>query len=75
MSESILQTDETKKNNIIIDNLKANTSYEMKIFIKTHIGYNPDHYLLINFKTKFGSEFNFKLSTSHTILCVLLQNV
>lgn len=27
------------------------------MFIKTHIGYNPEHFLLANFTTKFGSEW------------------
>lgn len=39
----------------------------MKIFIKTHIGYNPDHYLLINFKTKFESEFTIHKIILHII--------
>ncbi|XP_016657825.1 uncharacterized protein LOC100161662 isoform X1 [Acyrthosiphon pisum] len=49
---NILQVKETKKNYIYINNLKSNNYYELKVFIKTHIGYNPEQYLFTNFTTK-----------------------
>ncbi|XP_025196649.1 uncharacterized protein LOC112595599 [Melanaphis sacchari] len=52
-SNNYLQVKETKQNNILFDNLKSNTQYELKVFIKTHNGYNPEHFLFINFTT-FG---------------------
>ncbi|XP_001948568.2 uncharacterized protein LOC100163240 [Acyrthosiphon pisum] len=48
----ILQIRETKNNYISFNELKSNTAYELKVFIKTHFGYNPEHFLLANFKTK-----------------------
>ncbi|XP_060872332.1 LOW QUALITY PROTEIN: uncharacterized protein LOC132946372 [Metopolophium dirhodum] len=48
----ILQTRETKNNYISFNELKSNTNYELKVFIKTHFGYNPEHFLLTDFKTK-----------------------
>ncbi|XP_060872331.1 uncharacterized protein LOC132946371 [Metopolophium dirhodum] len=48
----ILQIRETKNNYISFNELKSNTNYELKVFIKTHFGYNPEHFLLTNFKTK-----------------------
>ncbi|XP_029345336.1 uncharacterized protein LOC100160785 isoform X4 [Acyrthosiphon pisum] len=42
--DGILQIRETKNNYISINELKSNTAYELKIFIKTHFGYNPDHF-------------------------------
>lgn len=49
---NILQVNETKKNYIFINDLKSNNYYELKVFIKTHIGYNPEHFLFTNFTTK-----------------------
>ncbi|CAI6352820.1 unnamed protein product [Macrosiphum euphorbiae] len=49
----ILEIRETKNNYVSFNELKSNTAYELKVFIKTHFGYNPDHFLLTNFKTKF----------------------
>ncbi|CAI6359203.1 unnamed protein product [Macrosiphum euphorbiae] len=49
----ILEKRETKNNYVSFNELKSNTTYELKVFIKTHFGYNPDHFLLTNFKTKF----------------------
>ncbi|VVC28416.1 Fibronectin type III,EGF-like, conserved site,Immunoglobulin-like fold [Cinara cedri] len=46
----INQTMETKKTKICFDNLNQNTSYEMKVFIKTHFGFNPDTFLKFNFE-------------------------
>lgn len=43
---------ETKTNSINIKKLKSNNYYEVKVFIKTHIGYNLEHYLFTNFTTK-----------------------
>lgn len=60
-------TRETKKNNIFIDFLKSNTSYELKVFIKTHTGYNPEYYLFINFTTEIGCEFILKYI--YTYIC------
>ncbi|CAI6354595.1 unnamed protein product [Macrosiphum euphorbiae] len=51
--DDILQITETKNYYISFNELKPNTAYELKVFIKTHFGYNPDHFLLTNFKTKF----------------------
>ncbi|KAE9526207.1 hypothetical protein AGLY_013838 [Aphis glycines] len=51
--DNILQVKETKNNYISFNDLKSNTPYELKVFIKTHIGYNPEHFLLVNFTTKF----------------------
>eukprot|EP00102_Acyrthosiphon_pisum_P016610 XP_008187621.2 PREDICTED: uncharacterized protein LOC100570673 [Acyrthosiphon pisum] len=51
--DGILQIRETKNNYISFNELKSNTAYELKVFIKTHFGYNPEHFLLTNFKTKF----------------------
>ncbi|KAL5238474.1 hypothetical protein ACI65C_005884 [Semiaphis heraclei] len=53
-SNNNLQVNETKQNNILFEDLKPNTTYELKVFIKTHIGYSPEHFLFINFTTKFG---------------------
>ncbi|XP_060843558.1 uncharacterized protein LOC132923516 isoform X2 [Rhopalosiphum padi] len=53
--DDILQVRETKNNYISFNDLKANSTYELKVFIKTHIGYNPEHFLLVNFMTKFGN--------------------
>ncbi|XP_008186132.1 uncharacterized protein LOC100169299 [Acyrthosiphon pisum] len=50
--DDVLQTRETKNNYISFNELKFNTDYELKVFIKTHFGYNPEHFLLANFKTK-----------------------
>uniref|UniRef100_A0A2H8TRV2 Tyrosine-protein kinase receptor Tie-1 n=1 Tax=Melanaphis sacchari TaxID=742174 RepID=A0A2H8TRV2_9HEMI len=49
---NILQVNETKNNYIHINDLKSNNYYEIKVFIKTHMGYNPEHYLFTNFTTK-----------------------
>lgn len=57
MSNNTLETRETKKTFIFIDGLKSNTSYELKVFIKTHVGYNSAHYLFTNFTTKIGCKF------------------
>lgn len=54
---NILQVKETKKNYIYINDLKSNNYYELKVFIKTHIGYNPEQYLFTNFTTKSKCEF------------------
>eukprot|EP00102_Acyrthosiphon_pisum_P025257 XP_016662467.1 PREDICTED: uncharacterized protein LOC100570133 [Acyrthosiphon pisum] len=51
--DDVLEITETKNYYIRFNKLKSNTAYELKVFIKTHFGYNPDHFLLINFKTKF----------------------
>lgn len=56
MKDTILQVNETKRNSFTFDTLKTNTTYEMKVFIKTNIGYNPEHFLLISFTTKHESE-------------------
>jgi len=53
---NILQVNETKKNYIYINDLKSNNYYELKVFIKTHIGYNPEHFLFTNFTTKTRCE-------------------
>ncbi|XP_060847647.1 uncharacterized protein LOC132927184 [Rhopalosiphum padi] len=53
-SNNYLQVKETKKNNILIENLKSNTQYELKVFIKTHVGYTPENFLFINFTTEIG---------------------
>ncbi|VVC38854.1 Fibronectin type III,EGF-like, conserved site,Immunoglobulin-like fold,EGF-like domain [Cinara cedri] len=42
----------TKQNIISFDNLNSNTTYEMKVFIKTHVGYNPEQFFRVNFTTK-----------------------
>ncbi|XP_050064102.1 uncharacterized protein LOC114127525 [Aphis gossypii] len=47
-----LQVKETTQNNILFENLKSNAQYELKVFIKTHIGYSVEHFLSINFTTK-----------------------
>lgn len=52
----MLQVKETKKNYIYINDLKSNHYYELKVFIKTHIGYNPEQYLFTNFTTKSKCE-------------------
>lgn len=49
-----LQVKETKRNNILFENLKPNTTYELKAFIKTHMGYSPEYFLFTNFTTRFG---------------------
>ncbi|XP_060850877.1 uncharacterized protein LOC132929506 isoform X2 [Rhopalosiphum padi] len=49
---NILQVNETKKNYIYINDLHSNNYYELKVFIKTHIGYNPEYYMFTNFTTK-----------------------
>ncbi|XP_060854158.1 tenascin-like isoform X2 [Rhopalosiphum padi] len=51
--DDILQVRETKNTYISFNDLKSNTTYELKVFIKTHISYNPEHFLLVNFTTKF----------------------
>lgn len=38
-----------------LNELKPSTDYEVKVFVKNHVGYNPQHFLLINFKTKYGN--------------------
>ncbi|XP_008188160.2 uncharacterized protein LOC100568743 [Acyrthosiphon pisum] len=50
--DDILQIRETKNSYIGFKELRSNTDYELKIFIKTHFGYNPEYFLLANFKTK-----------------------
>ncbi|XP_060872815.1 uncharacterized protein LOC132946770 [Metopolophium dirhodum] len=50
--DDILQIRETKNNYITFNELKSNTAYELKVFIKTHFGYNPEHFLLTNVTTK-----------------------
>ncbi|XP_029345320.1 neural cell adhesion molecule L1 isoform X2 [Acyrthosiphon pisum] len=50
--DDVLQMRETKNNYISFNDLKTNTTYELKVFIKTHFGYNLEHFLLTNFKTK-----------------------
>lgn len=57
MSDNTVITRETKKKNILINNLKSNTSYELKVFIRTHVGFNPERYLFTNFTTEVRSEF------------------
>lgn len=56
-NDNTQQTKETKINYISFNGLKSNTSYELRVFIKTHVGYNPDYYLSKNFETKPRSEF------------------
>ncbi|CAI6356794.1 unnamed protein product [Macrosiphum euphorbiae] len=53
-SNNNLQVKETKQNNISFEDLKSNTAYELKAFIKNHIGYSLEHFLSINFTTRFG---------------------
>lgn len=41
----------------MFENLKSNAQYELKVFIKTHIGYSVEHFLSINFTTKSESKY------------------
>jgi len=52
-----LQVKETTQNNILFEDLKSNAQYELKVFIKTHIGYSVEHFLSINFTTKSESKY------------------
>lgn len=51
-----LRINETELNHFTFDQLKSNTSYELKVFIQTHVGYNVNHSLITNFTTKTKSE-------------------
>ncbi|KAL4084644.1 hypothetical protein QTP88_027571 [Uroleucon formosanum] len=52
MVDGTLEIIETKQNYLYTNKLKSNNYYEIKVFIKTHIGYNLEHYLFTNFTTK-----------------------
>ncbi|VVC28415.1 Hypothetical protein CINCED_3A016464 [Cinara cedri] len=45
--DNLLQIRETKENHILFDDLNLNSSYELKVFIQTNVGYNPEHFLFI----------------------------
>lgn len=57
MVDGTLEIIETKQNYLYTNKLKSNNYYEIKVFIKTHIGYNLEHYLFTNFTTKTRCEF------------------
>lgn len=57
MVDGTLKIIETKQNYLYTNKLKSNNDYEIKVFIKTHIGYNLEHYLFTNFTTKTRCEF------------------
>lgn len=70
--ENSVQTLETKQNYISFDNLKSNTVYELKVFIETLNGYNPERYLFANFTTKFESESINLLNLTMVIFCLII---
>lgn len=53
-SDKFLQVKETKQNNILFENHKPNSTFELKVYIKTHIGYSSQHFLFINFTAIVG---------------------
>lgn len=48
----MLHVKETKQNYVSFDGLQSNTAYELKVFTKTYVGINAEHFLLIGFTTK-----------------------
>ncbi|XP_025407449.1 uncharacterized protein LOC112681404, partial [Sipha flava] len=64
----ILRKNETKENNIYIDNLKSNTFYELNVFIKTNYGLNTEYFLAINFKTKNESKIIFNQESQKRLI-------
>ncbi|KAL4085361.1 hypothetical protein QTP88_027220 [Uroleucon formosanum] len=50
--DDIIQIRETKNNYISFNDLRSNTAYELKVFVKTHFSYNSEHFLFTNFTTK-----------------------
>ncbi|XP_060843561.1 uncharacterized protein LOC132923516 isoform X3 [Rhopalosiphum padi] len=51
--DNIIQVRNTENNYIFFNDLKSGTAYELKVFIKTNIGYNPEHFLHVKFTTKY----------------------
>lgn len=55
MNDNTTTIRETKQNHVNLSNLKSNTNHEVRIFIHNNEGYNPEHYLFVDFKTKSES--------------------
>lgn len=57
-----------------MNQLKPSTDYELKVYIKNHVGYNSEYFLPINFATKYGNLFKTFVYALYLLLCNINYN-